>query len=365
MERPTVRKILIPIIALFIILTSVLCFAACNDTTDVGIETPPASDESNNAQEPPEVQDPGYSRIEYKSIKVYDTLYPHEDTPIPGVGAEDAYPRERYFKFIPAYTSDYEIWTSIGETGTVTINGTVYKSNGGEGDTKLKVRMEAGEWYYIDIKLGEEFKAYRFAFGLFTHTGFDNVTIAPGEKYVVRVSAEETGVKRYISQNPAIVFFSLYKRDKDIDGSYVTDSHFSGVNMSPRLDVYFGSAGKDDFKYIIFENVSDTEQTLEVTEEEIASVSLNEAFEIDWKSGEGYYFVKYVETGAAEEKVSRMVMLETNEFWYYALDSQGKSYGRPTPRPMSFVIDIENGTYYLGFRFQYKKDGIYTVTIKE
>lgn len=359
------KKTFITIVALFIILTSAIYLAACNDTTDEGVETPPASDESNNAQEPTEVQDPGYSRIEYKSITVYDTVNPVNDTPIPGVGAEDAYPRERYFVFIPTYTSDYEILTYIGETGTVKINDEIYEANGVQGYTSIKLRMTQGEVYYIDIKLGEEFKAYRFSFGLFTHTGFDNVTIAPGEKYVVRVSAEETGVKRYISQNPAIVFFSLYKRDKDIDGSYVTDSHFSGVNMSPRLDVYFGSAGNDDFKYIIFENVSDTEQTLEVTEEGIESVSLNEAFEIDWKSGEGYYFVKYVETGAAEEKVSREVLLTTNEYQYFALDSQGKSYGRATPRPMSFVIDIENGTYYLGFRFQYKKDGIYTITIKD
>lgn len=358
------KRIAVCLIALFIILTSAIYLAACNDTTDEGVETPPVSDGNNNAQEPPEVQDPGYSRIEYKSISVYDTLYPFNDTPIPGVGAEDAYPRERYFVFIPTYTSDYEILTYIGETGTVKINDETYEANGVQGYTRIKLRMNQGEIYYIDIKLGEEFKAYRFSFGLFTHTGFDNVTIAPGEQYVVRVASEETGVKRYISQKPAIVFFSLKVRDKDVDGKYVSDSHFSGVNMSPRLDVYFGSAGKENFKYIIFENVSDTEQTLEVTEEEIESVNLNEEFEIDWKSGEGYYFVKYEETGATEKKVSREVVLTTNEYQYFALDSQGKSYGRGTARPMSFVIDIENGTYYLGFKFyQYINDGIYTIKI--
>ena len=355
------KKTVLCIITIFVILISVICFVGCNDTTDEGVETPPVSDGDNNAQEPDEVQDPGYSRIEYKHIKIYDTVNPVNDTPIPGVGAENAYPRERYFQFMPVYTSDYEIVTSIGETGTVTINGTVYESNGGEGDTKLKVRMEAGEWQYIDIKLGEEFKAYKFAFGIFTHTGFDDVTIAPGEQYVVRVASEEAGVKRYISQNPAIVFFSLYERDKDVDGSYVLDSHFNGVNMSPRLDVYFGSAKNDRFKYIIFENVSDTEQTLDVTEEEIESVNLNEEFEIDWKSGEGYYYFKYEETVAGESYLGRTIELSTSEFRLNALDSNGSNHGY-TSGAGRYFLSVTNGTYYLGFSFIPEQK--YTITIQ-
>ena len=355
------KKTVLCIITIFVILISVICFVGCNDTTDEGVETPPVSDGNNNAQEPAEVQDPGYSRIEYKLINVYDTENPFNDTPIPGVGAEDAYPRERYYKFMPFYTSDYEIATRIGEKGTITINNTVYESNGGEGHTKIKLRMEAGEWQYIDIKLGEDFKAYRFAFGIFTHTGFDNVTIAPGEQYVVRVASEEAGVKRYISQNPAIVFHSLKKLDKDVGGKYVTDSHFSGANMSLRLDVYFGSVQKDNFKYIIFENVSDTEQTLDVTEEEIESVNLNEEFEIDWKSGESYYFVKYEETDIGTSYKMRTINLSTSEFGIHVIAAQGSTSGY-TARPGVYFLPVIDGIYYIGFMFN--PENTYTITIQ-
>ena len=64
---------------------------------------------------------------------------------------------------------------------------------------------------------------------------------------------------------------------------FVSDWKSGSIDLSLRLDVFIQSIPK----YIVVENTSDTEQTVEIAEAEIESVNLNEEFEIDWKSGEG------------------------------------------------------------------------------
>lgn len=89
-------------------------------------------------------------------------------------------------------------------------------------------------------------------------------------------------------------------------------------------------------------------------------MALNETFEIDWKHGEGYYYVKYEESGAAEGTITRRTQA-SSDFTMQALDLEGNNYKSVAGFNQTYRMKLANGTYYIGFRFS--SDGKYAITI--
>lgn len=326
------KKTFITIVALFIILTSAIYLAACNDTTDEGVETPPASDESNNEQE--SAEDPSYNEILVEKITVstYGAMLAMEN--------DQTYPRRRYL-FTPRYTSDYEIRARVGQNGTFKIS--EERQNVDNGLAVVDFRMEKGKEYSLEIFIDS--KANYFGICVNPKLGFDGITLSAGEEYMVMIDSEEREVKRYISQNPSVRFTGVYKMDINCN-KFVVDTHSGSMNLSSRCDVLLGSTQR----YVVVKNISDTAQTLDVAETEIESVNLDEEFEIDWKNGEGYYFVKYEETGIGTSYKMRSINLSTSEFRITVIAAQGSTSGY-TAGPGLYFLPLIDGIYYIGFMF--------------
>lgn len=325
MKRPTVKKILIPIIALFVIMILAFCSVACNETNDDALPSVPGGNDTTEADK------------DNAQIKEID-LFSGNNGYVIEAGASQK------FVFAPEYSGEYTFETDHSASLKV--------SYGAETSDITGV-------FSKEISAGERFEFEARNEGNETVTGNVAVDVAEvsDNKAVFNADVNESRILKFAPEESAMYDIKCSAgllvsdvRLADSTGELVRIDMCGETEYAPAGEAQFFLSGDSDY-YVIALNTRDSESECEVSFA-LTGAELRNGKGIELVSNGNYRFHKYVYDGASRYDLTIVfdnITAEKGVFKGVVFDENGKKVPAAAFGHGEIVLNnVKEGVYYVG-----------------